>query len=469
MLFTSPVFVLFLLVVLVASRLPLRWGASKAFLLLASYFFYASWNPPFVLLLAGSTLVDFFAALRMHAARTPAGKRAWLIVSLVSNLGVLAGFKYATFAANTVVSLAGLTGFELAEPAFSIILPVGISFYTFQTLSYTIDVYRGRLVPTRNLVDFALFVSFFPQLVAGPIVRASTFLPQLEAPRRATSPMLAWGGLLFMVGLFKKAFLADVVFAPVTNHAFFHDMGTFMAWMGVWSFAGQIYCDFSGYTDMAIGCALMLGFHLPDNFRAPYGAVGFSDFWRRWHISLSTWLRDYLYVPLGGNRKGRVRTSINLMLVMLIGGLWHGASWMFVVWGGLHGLYLSAERVIRKLAGDFKPGALLKPLLAFVTFQLVCVAWLFFRAPDIGRAWTMLQAMVGINREHSAAFSRWDVTVAGLCLLGLLALHWRWRDLTLEDISRRVGWPVTAAVCGLMLFVVLTAKDVREQFIYFQF
>ncbi|MCA8912762.1 MAG: MBOAT family protein, partial [Planctomycetes bacterium] len=328
MLFTSPVFLVFLLVVLLFSRLPLSWSVRKGILLLASYFFYASWNPPFVILLWVSTLVDYCVALGMARSEKPKRRKALLVVSIVVNLGILGAFKYANFLSQSFADIVGLAGGQVSFTTWNVVLPLGISFYTFQTMSYTIDVYRKKLTPTRNPLDFALYVTFFPQLVAGPIVRASDFLWQLKEPRKATGPQICWGALLFILGLFKKAFLADSVFAPVADgvYAVAAAPNALQAWVGTYAFAGQIYCDFSGYSDMAIACALMLGFRLPDNFRAPYGAIGFSDFWRRWHISLSSWLRDYLYIPLGGNRKGRIRTRINLLVTMLLGGLWHGAA-----------------------------------------------------------------------------------------------------------------------------------------------
>ncbi len=472
MLFTSPVFLVFILVVLGVARAPLPWSGKKAFLLLASYYFYASWNPPFVILLAASTVVDFFAAILMGKAKSTSLRRFLLTVSLCTNLGLLGVFKYAVFFSESVEWVAHQFGWDYAAPGWSIILPVGISFYTFQTLSYTIDVYRGKLAPTRNFVDFALYVSFFPQLVAGPIVRASEFLPQLHDPKRPHPRVLAWGVLLFIVGLFKKVFLADHIFAVVSVRAFAPgaDLTALEAWVGTYAFAGQIFCDFSGYTDMAIAVALMLGFKLPRNFAGPYGALGFSDFWRRWHISLSSWLRDYLYIPLGGNRKGLARTQFNLAATMLLGGLWHGANWTFVIWGGLHGIYLMAERLVRRALGDhWRPSRPTRVILILLTFHLVCFAWVFFRAEDLTHAIQVIQAMFGFGTGAGAVLGRWQGGLACIAIGLLVLCHGMSRGKRLEDWVKWSGWKAAAIVAAILLFLVLTSGGNGEAFIYFQF
>ena len=473
MLFTSPIFVLFFVVVVVLSRMPLGWNIRKSILLIASYAFYASWNPPFVILLWISTLVDYLVGLKLARSEAPGTRKALLVVSVCVNLGILCAFKYANFLSESFADIAGIAGWHVEYNAFSIVLPVGISFYTFQTMSYTIDLYRRKLEPTRNLLDFALYVTFFPQLVAGPIVRASEFLWQLKEPRRATSQQAYWGVLLFILGLFKKTFLADSVFAPVANGVFDGAAipTAMQAWAGMYAFAGQIYCDFSGYTDMAIGCALILGFRLPDNFRAPYAAVGFSDFWRRWHISLSGWLRDYLYIPLGGNRKGRIRTRLNLLITMLLGGLWHGAAWTFVAWGGLHGLYLGAERLARdrlKL-GWFKTRTG-QFFLMLVTFHMVCFAWILFRAQSFPRAIHMFGALTNIaSGQGPTTFSRWSAALAIGCIGLLVGAQWVFRNKRVEEVSQRAGWIVTALGAAVMLFLSLTAGAKGAEFIYFRF
>ena len=276
-----------------------------------------------------------------------------LVASLAVNLGLLGFFKYRVFFLENFVALLNSVGVDFHPARPSIILPVGISFYTFQTLSYTLDIYMGKMKPARSFLDYALFVTFFPQLVAGPIVRAAHFLPQCEDARRTTLSQLGWGLSLILFGLFQKSVIADGLMAPVVERVY--DSGEVLSfgagWVGTLAFAMQIFCDFSGYSTCAIGTAMCLGFWLPVNFRSPYAAIGFSDFWRRWHVSLSSWLRDYLYIPLGGNRKGTARTYVNLMITMLLGGLWHGASWNFVIWGGLHGVYLIVERLLKAVLG----------------------------------------------------------------------------------------------------------------------
>ena len=473
MIFTQPSFFVFFALVFVLSRLAKSWTLRKSLLLAASYVFYATWNPPFVLLIIFSTVVDYFAALGMERFKRPTVRKALLILSLCVNLGLLATFKYASFLADNFVTIASQAGWEVKLTPFSIILPVGISFYTFQTLSYSIDVYRNKLKPTKNILDFALFVSFFPQLVAGPIVRASEFLPQLRTPRRASSQQVYWGILLFIFGLFKKVYLADATFAKVSQSIFTTSTNpnTLESWIGVYAFAGQIFCDFSGYSDMAIGCALALGFVLPDNFRRPYGAIGFSDFWRRWHISLSTWLRDYLYIPLGGNRKGAIRTQINLALTMLLGGLWHGASWAFVIWGALHGLYLALERTIVKyVPARFAKPRIVQVLLIILTFHLVCFAWLFFASPEIHIALRLTKRLLYIGSSTTIpVLSRFVIGQTLLYVGIMVGVHTLWRNKSLEDVSRKAGSFATASVAGVMLFMVLASGAGSDDFIYFQF
>lgn len=473
MLFTSPVFLLFFAVVFLVCRLA-PWGLRKAFLLAASLAFYAAWNPPFVLLLLGSVVLDYGVGLAMGRLEKPGPRKALLVLSLCGNLGVLAAFKYANFLSENFIALASAAGWQVSLMPWNIVLPVGISFYTFQTLSYTIDLYRRQIPVERNLLDFALFVTFFPQLVAGPIVRASEFLPQLKQTRVATSQAVAWGAVLFVAGLFKKVFLADTVFAPVANTGFAPGFqpGMLDAWFSVWAFAGQVYCDFSGYSDMAIGLALALGFALPDNFHGPFGAIGFTDHWRRWHVSLSSWLRDYLYIPLGGNRKGTFRTYLNLILTMLLGGLWHGANWTYVAWGGLNGAYLALERAIpgKGLAGLLSRSTPARWCAIALTFQGACVGYAFFRAVDIAQALVFLRAMFGFGQSIlDTAISRrlTVVSTAGIALL--VIVHGLMRNRRREDLAARAGWVVTALVAAVMLALVLTAGGGSGDFIYFQF
>src|ERR1700692_2687481 len=350
MVFNSLTFVAFLACVLVLHSLPLGCTTKKFNLLIASYVFYAAWNPPFVILLWISTVIDWYAAQGLVKAQRPASRHAWMLLSVAANLGLLGYFKYGQFLLDNFSALMTALGVAYHPPHYDIVLPVGISFYTFATMSYTLDVYLRRAAPAKNFLDYALFVTFFPHLVAGPIMRPTELVPQFATPRRASANQLGFGLALLTLGLFEKVVLADGFLGPATEAVYdAKDIpGALDSWMSPPAFSSQIFFDFAGYSTAAIGVAMCLGFAMPDNFRFPYAAVGFSDFWRRWHITLSSWLRDYLYIPLGGNRHGERRAYAALMTTMLIGGLWHGANWTFVVWGGLHGLYLSVERWLRE-------------------------------------------------------------------------------------------------------------------------
>src|SRR5215467_724164 len=387
MVFNSLTFIVFFACVLAIHSLPLGWAMKKINLLIASYLFYAAWNPPFVILLWISTVVDWWAAKALVHAERPAVRRAWMLLSVVANLGMLGFFKYGQFLLENFTVLLQALGVDYQPPHYDIVLPVGISFYTFATMSYTLDVYLRRALPARNFLDYALFVTFFPHLVAGPIMRPTELVPQFEQPRRASAQQLCFGLALMTIGLFQKVVLADGFLSPIAESVYDADKvpGTIDAWAGTLAFSGQIFCDFAGYSTTAIGAALCLGFAMPDNFRFPYAAVGFTDFWRRWHITLSSWWRDYLYIPLGGNRHGARRTYAALMMTMLLGGLWHGASWTFVAWGGLHGLYLSAERVLRTRFAGYRPGPAALLVLGLLTYGLVNVTWVFFRAHSFAK------------------------------------------------------------------------------------
>ncbi len=479
MLFNSLTFVLFVSVVLAGYWALPWWKARKTLLLIASYLFYAVWNPPFVLLLWFSTLVDWLVARKLGSVEhTHKGqRRALLMVSLIVNLGLLSAFKYGEFFLENFAALTEAIGLSWAPAAPDIVLPIGISFYTFQTLSYTIDVYRGTLQPRRGLLDFALYVTFFPQLVAGPIVRASDFLPQCETQPRWNSTQFSWGLALMIFGVFGKVILADALLAPVVDKVYLaSSRATFWeAWIGTLAFSGQIFYDFAGYSTCAIGCALCLGFALPDNFRSPYASVGFSDFWRRWHISLSTWLRDYLYISLGGNRAGYVRTLVNLTATMLLGGLWHGASWRFVVWGALHGAYLVMERIARDLfrARGLSMPVWSLPLLAMLTFLLVCLTWVFFRASSFAVAWNLIQAMLwlsdGIQSGAAPLLDRVESGRALTVVALMLAGHWMLRDSSLEALWSKLPTVARAGILScLLLCLVLNPGDDRA-FLYFQF
>lgn len=472
MVFNSLTFVVFFLVVLGVHRLPLPWRVKKINLLLASYLFYAAWNPIFVVLLWISTFVDWFVARWMANAHTITRRRTILILSLTVNLGLLGYFKYGTFLLSNLSALLRQVGIDSQPTGDDILLPIGISFYTFETLSYTLDVYRGQIPPWKSFLDFALFVAFFPHLVAGPIVRAVDFLPQCATPRQATPRQLGWGFSLLLIGLFEKVILADQLLAPVADQVYsaWEKVGRLDAWIGTLAFSGHIFFDFAGYSTCAIGAALCLGFVLKDNFHFPYAAIGFSDFWRRWHISLSTWLRDYLYISLGGNRQGTVQIYRNLMLTMLIGGLWHGAAWRFVIWGGLHGVYLIVERLLGAMWGH-RPifeKAFIRVLLALLTYLCVCVTWVFFRAPDFHSACAILRVMVTGDQHPSLLNGEAMGTVLVVTLL-LLGGQWLFRDVSLEHIVGRLPWWIRSLVlAGVLLALSLASGDERA-FIYFQF
>lgn len=474
MLFNSLTFIAFFAVLLVVYYGLRSWRWQKILLLVASYVFYAAWNPPFVILLWISTAIDWFAAGRLHAEERRGHRIALLWLSLGANLGLLGFFKYGGFVLENFQNVVGFYGMNYQAAKPDIILPVGISFYTFQTLSYTLDVYLRRAAPSKSLLDFSLYVTFFPQLVAGPIVRATDFLPQCLTPRRATRAMLHWGLFLMTLGLFQKVVLADTLLSPTADAVFGWSRGPLAmldAWMGVLAFSGQIFFDFAGYSTCAIGAALCFGFSLPDNFRCPYAAVGFSDFWRRWHISLSTWLRDYLYVPLGGNRKGRLRTDINLMVTMLLGGLWHGASWTFVVWGGLHGIYLAIERLLRRRFGDAHWTQKLsgKIALGLVTYFFVNLTWVFFRARDFQAAKLLLLSMLGVIGTGAQILRSFDMLVVAVVTVGLVLAHWIHRSIPLEAAAERIPRWAHGLVWAGMLILLLLTQGSDNAFIYFQF
>ncbi|MBI5397766.1 MAG: MBOAT family protein [Verrucomicrobia bacterium] len=473
MIFNSLSFAIFLLGVLCLHNLPVSWRVKKLNLVLVSYLFYAAWNPPFVALLLITTVVDWKVANAMPRARTLAGRRALLCISLLSNFGLLGFFKYANFLTENFALLMRSLGVDYHAPRLDIVLPVGISFYTFEAMSYTINIYRGTLKPWHSLLDFALFIGFFPRMVAGPIMRAEYFLPQCVEPRAATGKQLGWGLSLLVLGLFEKSVLADGFLAPLVDQAFQSaaTAGVVDAWAGMLAFAGQIFFDFSGYSICARGVGLCLGFNLPDNFRFPYAACGFRDFWQRWHITLSTWLRDYLYITLGGNRRGTARTLFNLMAAMLLGGLWHGASWTFVAWGGLHGLYLIGERLWKRWTAGMKmfEGEVAKFAGIVVTFLLVSVAWVPFRSQTFGEAFSMLAGLFGFH-GHAPSVLRFNdlvkvaVVMGGTCLLQYLV-----RDSSLRSVAERMPWWLRGLVLALMIVALFVTPGEDRAFIYFQF
>jgi alginate O-acetyltransferase complex protein AlgI len=471
MVFNSLAFVAFFAIVLALHAMPFGWTTKKVNLLVASYLFYAAWNPPFVILLWISTVVDWFAAQKLVHAERPLVRRGWMLLSVVANLGMLGYFKYGHFLLENFAAAMAAIGVHYVPPSWDIVLPVGISFYTFATLSYTLDVYLRRALPARKFLDYALFVTFFPHLVAGPIMRPTELVPQFEQPRRASADQLRFGLVLMTLGLFQKIVLADGFLAKVAETIYDKGQapGALDAWVGTLAFSGQIFCDFAGYSTTAIGAAMCLGFAMPDNFRFPYAAIGFSDFWRRWHITLSSWLRDYLYIPLGGNRHGPARTYMALMTTMLLGGLWHGASWTFVVWGGLHGLYLAVERMLRTRFAGYRPGPLMLFALGLLTYALVNVTWVFFRAHTFGKAWVVLRGMAGGNAAAAPILPTVDLVTTTLIVTGLVTAHWLMRTRTLESMLQRTPAIPLSAALGVMAFAIVIAQGAGNAFIYFQF
>lgn len=468
MLFNSIEFALFFPAVLAVYALapaPWRWRC----LLCASYLFYMAWQPAYVLLLLTSTAVDFLAAQRMAALPDRRARRPWLALSLSANLGLLFTFKYYNFFANALGGVVSL-------PVSHLLLPVGISFYTFQTLSYSIEVYRGTQQPERHPGRFALYVSFFPQLVAGPIERAGNLLPQLARlqPLDHTRTVrglqqMAWGLIQKTVIADRLALVVDRVYAAPGDYS-----GPALI-VATFFFALQIYCDFAGYCDIAIGAARIFGVDLSVNFRRPYFAAGFRDFWARWHITLSTWFRDYLYVPLGGNRVARGRWALNILLVFLVSGLWHGANWTFVAWGGLHGLYLLGERGLQPLLNKAGRGLPQHLVGVAITFALTCLAWVFFRAQSLHDAATILRGM-------PSAWKAWPNVPAevglypgqfALCLgliAALLVSHLVQSRVDMGEMLRRQARPVRWLVYSAGLWILFLLGVFKEQaFIYFTF
>ncbi len=484
LIFSSGLFLfLFLGFSLVYALLQRKETARLFFVVLFSYYFYYKSSGTYFFLLAVVTCTDFLIARRMARTESPAARKGLLWTSLAINLGLLCYFKYTNFFYEMLAPL-----WQGSFQPLDIFLPVGISFFTFQSLSYTIDVYRRQLQPLDRLLDYAFFVSFFPQLVAGPIVRARDFIPQIRRPLHVTSEMFGRGIFLIVSGLFKKAVISDYISVNFVERIF--DNPSLYSGvenlMGVYGYALQIYCDFSGYSDMAIGLALLLGFHFPTNFDSPYKSLSVTEFWRRWHISLSSWLRDYLYISLGGNRRGKIRTYANLIITMLLGGLWHGASWNFVVWGGLHGIALAIHKLWSRTllpslgfeAADVRqffsrlPMRLCRLVPWLLTFHFVCFCWIFFRNATFEASWTMTDRI--FNHFTPEVFLQlvsgyWEVFA--LMALGYL-LHflpdscqqWCERKVT------RMPLVLQALLIVVVVYIVIQVKSSDIQpFIYFQF
>jgi len=479
MLFNSIKFMVFFpCVFLLYYALPFRFR--KYMLLAASYYFYMCWKPEFILLILFSTVAAYLCAL--GGERWPRWKKGLVAVSLALNLGVLFFFKYFNFFSESFTALCRSVSIPFSAPVLAIVLPVGISFYTFQTLSYTLDVYRGDMEPERDLVTFALFVSFFPQLVAGPIEKASALLPQLKTEHSFTYENAAGGLKLMGWGFFKKMVLADqlalLLVDPVYNDLGSYEGGALV--LATCAFAVQIYCDFGGYSDIARGCARMMGVELMVNFRAPYFAASVTEFWRRWHISLTSWFREYVYIPLGGNRKGAAKKCLFVLITFTLSGLWHGAAWTFVLWGLFHALVMDLEFLWHRRRPRKDRGPAVHVLRCVVTFGVVSLLWIFFRANTMGDALYVLRHMTwGIGDPVRYVVRALTDMSPGMILAGCLALSllllflYDLADERGGAIALVSGWPVWVRwpvyVAFVVLLVLLVPKEASVPFIYFQF
>lgn len=450
-------------------------------LLFASYYFYMSWKPEYAVLIIISTLIDYFAGIQMGKIDNKKKRKKYLVLSLCSNLGLLFAFKYFNFFNDSLRELFNYFNIFYNVHAFKLLLPVGISFYTFQTLSYTIDVYRSKIKPEKHLGTFALYVSFFPQLVAGPIERAKHLLPQFGKKKEFNYQRIADGIKLMAWGFFKKMVIADRV-AVYVNHVYENPGGFYGAplILATYFFAFQIYCDFSGYSDIAIGSAKILGFDLMDNFRRPYFSKSISEFWRRWHISLSNWFRDYLYIPLGGNRVKPLRWYFNIFIVFLLSGLWHGANSTFVAWGSIHGGLIMFSQFTQNIRAGIvgflrlkNYPRLYKTIQIFITFHLVLFTWVFFRAQSISEAFVIFKNMfivdfskLGIN----VALGRNELIIAFSAILLMESVHLLQRNMSVRQfVSKKPSLLKWSMYIGLAVIIVLFGKFNSHAFIYFQF
>jgi alginate O-acetyltransferase complex protein AlgI len=460
MLFPTVTFAVFFVIVL-----PLSWALMRmqrtwrVFILVASYVFYGWWDWRFVFLLAASTVVNHIVAVAIYRTRAVPARKALLAVGVGFDLGLLGYFKYTDFFLSSVDNVFGTSWLT------NVTLPVGVSFYTFMAISYVVDTYRGELVPA-SFARFAVFQAFFPHLVAGPIVRASELLPQLEEPRDPHRVNTSRAFFLIVSGLFLKVVIANHLSTHIVDDVFAapKDHSSLEVLVAVYGYAVQIFADFCGYTNIAIGVALLLGFEFPQNFASPYTAVSLQDFWRRWHMTLSRWLRDYLYIPLGGNRKGRILTYRNLLLTMLLGGLWHGAAWTFVVWGGIHGTGLAVERAI-----GWRPHTRAQQWFGRVlTFHIVCLAWIFFRADSFSLAWQVIERLFTGWGEASPLVT---TSVVLAILVGVLVQYVRPTALvTILAGFQRLSLVAQAACVAVALTVINTLGPVGvAPFIYFRF
>jgi alginate O-acetyltransferase complex protein AlgI len=474
MLFNSFQYLFFFVTIIISYYLlprKYRW----MLLLAGSYFFYMSWKPMYILLIVFSTLVDYTVGLKMAKTDNRKLRVRYLVTSLVVNLGLLFVFKYFNFFNSSVIDFLNSLGIEANPVKLDVLLPVGISFYTFQTLSYTIDIYNKKIKPEKHFGKFALYVSFFPQLVAGPIERASNLLPQFKVFKNATRKDFIAGFSQVIFGLFKKIVVADTAAIYVNSIYQYPEINNGLTLtIATYAFAFQIYCDFSGYSDIAIGSARMLGYDLMDNFKLPYFSKNITEFWRRWHISLSSWLKDYLYIPLGGNRKGNIFTYRNLMITMLLGGLWHGASWNFVIWGGINGLALALEKFtgVRNIDRIANKNIISKGAFAFLTFNIIALTWVFFRAETLKKA-TDILSIIGTNFwtgglaiKDTRVFMNLIIGIGFLFVLEYFFL--RKRNFNNFILEKKLPFII---IFNTILIIIMVLMGVSEgsQFIYFQF
>lgn len=468
--------IVFLLVWIFSNRLNLR----NITILVSSYVFYGWWDWRFLFLIIISSIVDYFVGLALYKTLNGKKRKTLLSLSLFVNLGFLIYFKYANFFIETFVDSFRLFGHQLEVSTLNIILPVGISFYTFQTLSYTIDIYRKQLKPTNDALSFFSFVAFFPQLVAGPIERASHLLPQFFKTYRFSYEQVKSGLLLMAFGLFKKMIIADraaIIVNQVYNNPLEHSGHEVI--LATVLFAFQIYCDFSGYSDIAIGAARTMGFDLMKNFDSPYFSKSITEFWRRWHISLSTWFRDYVYIPLGGNKKGQYRTYLNLFIVFVVSGLWHGAAMTFVIWGAIHGVFIVIEKAIvsirTRMYGKRETNGLNSLLGVPFTFFIVCLAWIFFRANSLNDAVTIVQNSVKSSGANifELALGKPELILLSVMILLLITVEGIDKKIRIYPLFNRLYLPVRWTCYLLVVFCILVfgvyGDDVVQEFIYFQF
>ena len=441
-------------------------------LLVASYVFYAAWDYRFLALILFSTMVDYLAGAGIARCAGSRAKKRWLWLSIAVNLGLLGFFKYFNFFIEGFQALLAAVGITVSDASLHIVLPVGISFYTFQSMSYTIDIYRGEMAPTDRFLDFALFVAFFPQLVAGPIERATRLLPQITAPRKVTGRMCNQGVYLIFFGLFEKVVVADNLAVLVDGVYGGPPESGLMVLLATYAFAFQIFADFDGYSNMAKGLAALMGFDLTDNFRTPYFSRTPSEFWRRWHVSLSTWLRDYLYLSLGGNRLGTAKTARNLVVTLLLGGLWHGASWMFVLWGGFHALLLVAYLPFQRKTADGEGGAsgLSGAVQRLVLFHLVCLGWMLFRAESPAQFLALAGRVVfHFNPVLDPETLLYAQKLAWFAWVPLVYQYLQYRTERLRPV---LSWPFPARVLTyvfLFYAIVIFGYNDAQSFVYFQF